>query len=136
MRTLQVNRIGLVAAVLLAAACSSPSFHHSAADANGDGKISLGEMSDLITREVFESSDTNRDGFVSFSEWRVVAPRLDAGRFRKRDGDGDGKVTLEEAIAATREQKTWYPLMEGLDDNADRVIDVEEAREFLREKTE
>ena len=103
-------------------------------DTDGDRKVTLPELSDALTREVFTASDTDKDGVISFAEWRKMAPNLDPSVWKYRDADGNGSVNMEEALAFTRRNKTWYPLFEGLDDDKDSVVTVEEAQQFIHDQ--
>jgi Ca2+-binding EF-hand superfamily protein len=122
---------------VLLVSCASPrqGSAFEKADVNDDDRITLQELSDVVTLSVFEEGDEDRDGYLSFAEWRKLAPELDPAVFKTRDLNGDGRIDRKEALAFTRENKTFYPAFEGLDDDGDSVIDVEEAREFLREQS-
>lgn len=54
------------------------------------------------SKEIFDSADTNHDGFVDWDEARssskaVEQDRMGRKRFNKADVNGDGKLSVEEA---------------------------------------
>lgn len=81
------------------------------ADANGDGYLSLEELTkegdDRRARHaerMFESQDENDDGFISLDEVTTHAEE----RFDMVDADGDGVITDEERKAARKEMRKRF----------------------------
>jgi len=71
------------------------------ADTNRDGKLSDVEAGKLVG-ELFDTLDTNKDGFASEEELQANARLLEVGRtfgglFRRVDSNSDGLLTREEA---------------------------------------
>lgn len=130
---LALTVLGLFPAGFLTS-CSQQATGFERADADDDQAISLRELSDYATLQAFEEGDTNRDGVLSFAEWRKLAPELDPAVFKRRDLNGDGRISREEALAFTREEKVFEPAFEGLDDDGDGIISGAEARQFLDEE--
>jgi Ca2+-binding EF-hand superfamily protein len=67
----------LTAAALFLAGCATPPRSGDAAlmnlfkraDADGNSQVSRKEFTDLLIAEAFANYDTNKDGFVTLSEW-------------------------------------------------------------------
>ena len=131
-RLIQAGLAGIFPVLVASCASSGPSGFE-LADVDDDQKITLRELSDHVTVQVFKEGDLDCDGYLSFGEWRKLAPELDPSVFKDRDRNGDGRISLEEGIAFTREKKTFYPMFEGLDDDGDSVISAAEARQFLED---
>lgn len=101
-----------------------------AADANNDGMVTVAELAEVapfITVGQFAALDRNGDGVLSADDFPPFAEGLLAHLLRllrDADGNGDGMVTLEEAIALfpeiTEEQFAT------LDRNGDGVISRED----------
>ena len=71
-------------------------------DSNGDGKVTVAELSGHRGRETFRVLDRDGDGRVGSGEWNEKETRkASAALFRKLDGDGDGLLDAGEfAVAA------------------------------------
>ena len=87
------------------------------ADANHDGKLSRSEADNYLAFVVFTASDTNADGRLTAQEWIHDEAARDS--FRKCDLNGDGIVTLSEAIAYTHRDRAAVALMRVADRNHD-----------------
>jgi len=92
------------------------------ADANHDGRVSLDELNIYIINQIFDSRDTNHDGKMTEQEWTGGdSSRL--ADFKKRDANGDGIVTKEEAFAYGREHGLARKIMAEADKNHDGFLD-------------
>lgn len=124
-------RSALLAA--LAAGMAAPSFAQ-AADGLvlGQRNIARTEVSAFVKKQ-FADMDTNRDGFVSqaeFDKYRARQPAQPQGQktlahigsrwMEKTDANGDGKVSLAEAIERPLE------MFDMADMNRDGVVSVDE----------
>ncbi len=77
-------------------------------DTNGDGAVSLDELTAHATTEVkakFAKIDANGDGAISLDESTAAATAKIEKKFAKMDADGDGKVTKDELKALKRKGK-------------------------------
>lgn len=99
-------------------------------DLNDDGKITPEEYSEAATRIIFASFDENDDGVVTLKEWQDLEGAESDARFSKIDGNGDGKVTLNEALAFTRKTKPFANDFPGIDANKDGAVDLAEAKAY------
>lgn len=84
-------------------------------DANGDGVISAQEFEDAAKAR-FQRMDANSDGVVDVTELAAIqkrmeefraqrpdaGPRPGGGDWSAMDADHDGKITLAEALAASK----------------------------------
>ena len=79
-------------------------------DANGDGRVDLGEYQDWLSY-AFDGMDANRDGVLSPAEQpggkgaaltRVEHRARLAERFRKQDANRDGFLSVKELAAPPR----------------------------------
>lgn len=95
-------------------------------DANGDGMLDAAEMREARVQR-FERLDADRDGLLTEAELTAPAGRLQqkaaaaetvlADRFEGMDGNGDGKVSREEFLAAASPALTAQ-----IDGNGDGLI--------------
>lgn len=67
-----------------------------AADANGDGKLSLAEAEAFEYRRIFDTVDLDGDGVVTLQEAKEISPDFTLAKFREYDLNRDGKVTYAE----------------------------------------
>ena len=101
-------KIGFLAAsistlLLVAAASAAPR-----GDANGDGKLSLGEYQAARLARVMQA-DKNGDGKISLEEWlaRPAAARMKgdpSAIFKQRDANGDGFIDAAEAETLAKQR--------------------------------
>ena len=69
-----------------------------AADANRDGYLNIDEyIGNAIY--VFNDADKNRDGFITEQESIAYSPLHSPARFKSADRNGDGKLSMGEAVA-------------------------------------
>jgi EF hand len=88
------------------------------ADSNHDGKLSRSEADLYLVFVVFTSSDSDTDGRLSAQEWARDEPAQLAA-FQKCDANGDGMVTLSEAVAYTHHDQVALALIRQADRNRD-----------------
>lgn len=121
----------MAAAALLASCASTPKpAAFDIGDANGNGTLSKEEFEALMSSWTFKRYDANKDGKVTFEEWKAADPTADMATFRKLDANGAGFVTLEEGLAAVRRAGTFNELFDAIDVNKDGVIDQAEANAY------
>jgi EF hand domain-containing protein len=99
------------------------------ADANHDGKLSRDEGSDFLVNEIFNSRDANHDGRMMKEEW-AAGDSTRAADFTKRDADGDGIVTKEEAIKYGRAHGIANKILREADKNGDGMLDKAEVQAY------
>jgi len=136
-----MNRILLAAAAvslvsLVSTGCQSTgsSNRFAKADANKDGKLTLGEANEFIVIGVFESLDANKDGKLSLSECTVEAAPETVKDFQKRDLNKDGTVTREEAVSYGEKKGMVHKAFPKADKNQDSFLSREEVNSFYGSK--
>lgn len=97
------------------------------ADVNGDGYLDVNEYV-AQTIYIFRQIDVNRDGSITEQEWAVYNPGYNVARFKAADRDGDGKISLGEAVAFKMIQ------FFDVDTNRDGVITIEELLVYERKQ--
>lgn len=96
-----------------------------AMDTNGDGKVSRVEHRNA-SEKMFKQIDKNRDGVVSATELRSAVDDGDSAggsareKFKKMDGNSDGRITEREHATAA------YTMFSEADTNKDRFLSREE----------
>jgi Ca2+-binding EF-hand superfamily protein len=96
-----------------------------AADANRDGGLDVNEfVANAIY--LFRQMDDNRDGHISLQEWSTHVRGPSADSFRAADRNGDGKISVGEAVAGK--------MIEFFDTDANRdgVITIDELLAYER----
>jgi EF hand len=88
------------------------------ADINHDGKLSRTEADYYLVFVVFTTSDADTDGRLSAQEWARNEPAQLAA-FQRCDANGDGVVTVSEAVAYTRHDRVALALIHQADRNRD-----------------
>ncbi len=95
------------------------------ADVNGDGAIDVNEyVANVIY--IFKRIDVDHDGYITLQEWAVYNPGYDPKRFKTADRNGDGKISLGEAVAAKMIE------FFDIDTNHDGVLTIEEVLVYER----
>jgi Ca2+-binding EF-hand superfamily protein len=107
---------------------SNPPDRFAAIDTNKDGKLSRDEISDNHVRTIYKARDTKGAGKMTQAEWDAPGAEGDAAAFQARDANGDGVVTLNEAIVYGRKHGVANEVMKNADTNKDGTIDRAEAR--------
>jgi Ca2+-binding EF-hand superfamily protein len=85
-------------------------------DKNGDGRIDHEEFYERLV-DVFFSSDTDKDGYLSPEEYRQLPFSRE---FKNADANGDGRVSLPEFVRARFRQ------FEAADTDHDGVLSLDE----------
>jgi EF hand len=88
------------------------------ADSNHDGKLSREEAALYLVFVVFTASDADADGRLTEAEWTQTDPAR-SGEFRECDSNGDGSVTLSEAIAYSHRDRAALAVIRQADRNHD-----------------
>jgi hypothetical protein len=118
------------AALLVSCATTPKATPFDIGDANGNGTLSKEEFEALMSSWTFKRYDANKDGKVTFDEWKAADPTADMATFKKLDANGAGFVTLEEGLAAVRRAGTFNELFDAIDTRKDGVIDQAEAKAY------
>ncbi len=161
MRTRMMKRMpglvlsaGCMLMLCVLAGCPASTDAKSAADTNNDGVLSLEEALTLpdMTEARFAELDVNADGSLSKDELPAGQEGRKHPKFEDQDTDGDGVLSLEEALALpgmtearfteldanadgslskdempARGEGRKHPKFEDLDTNSDGVLSLEEA---------
>ncbi|MDA7949556.1 MAG: hypothetical protein MPJ78_19035 [Hyphomicrobiaceae bacterium] len=93
-------------------------------DKDGNGRVLLDEAL-AGNAERFRSRDTNRDGYLSVTEYNATVagtPTTASLKFADLDSDADGKLTLGESAIIVNS------LFARFDKNGDNVLTAEEIR--------
>ena len=104
------------------------------ADANHDGKLSRQEAAQYLVFVVFTASDANADGRITEQEW-IRNEQTQNVTFQGCDTDGDGVVTLSEAIAFTQHDRAALALMRQADRNRDGKLNRAEIDAYFMRVT-
>ena len=99
------------------------------ADTNHDGKVSKDELNVYIVNQIFDSRDANHDGRMTEQEWTGGDPARVA-QFKKRDLNGDGVVTKQEAITYGQQHGVANQIMKQADTNHDGYLEPAEFQAY------
>jgi Ca2+-binding EF-hand superfamily protein len=97
------------------------------ADRNDDGRIDRVEFL-MQMSDAFYLVDPDKDGSITFAEYRQVMAGADAKRLQGADRNKDGKVSLDEFRKAIAQD------FDVADRNDDGVLDLPEVEGFLRSR--
>ena len=92
-----------------------------AVDWNRDGKVDRREYFDAMVYDHF-TLDTNRDGFLSFDELKIL--QVGRSEFDAADADGSGQLALHEYVNAR------FDDFELADENSDGLLSLQEVSKF------
>jgi Ca2+-binding EF-hand superfamily protein len=131
-----IRSLGFLATCLLAACTSTAPQpdRFALADTNLDGKLSRKEASDAAVRAVFTNFDTNKDGKLTFAEWKENDATADEKLFAERDTNRDGQITVAEAQASADRQKVFGSAFKEGDTDGDGLLSRDEAAAFAAKK--
>jgi len=104
------------------------------ADANHDGKLSREEAAEYLVFVVFTASDADADGRITEQEW-IRSDQAQGVTFRRCDTNGDGVVTLSEAIAFTQRDRAALAFMRQADRNRDGKLNRAEIDAYFTRVT-
>jgi hypothetical protein len=123
-------------AALAFAACqsSTPPDRFAQADGDRNGTLSEAEVTIYFVVGIFEARDTNKDGRISKAEWNPQMDAAEAREFAKRDANGDGFVTREEATAYALKAGLYAEDLRAADTNKDGVVSRAEAVAYYASK--
>ncbi len=100
------------------------------ADANKNGKLETTELDTALAKSLHKAGDTNKDGSVTYTEWKAVYPKSNQATFNKYDTDGTSGLSLAESTAGLQGEGIFKKLSARIDTNKDGVIDKNEAATF------
>ena len=103
-----------------------------AADTDGDGRVSRGQVVDLMIEDAFKRYDTSHDGLVSEAEY--LAGGGSAGVFHKINTGGTGKATLAEAKASKLIRDTMAVPFDEADVNRDGSATLAEYQSYIQRR--
>jgi Ca2+-binding EF-hand superfamily protein len=101
-------------------------------DGDADGRISLVEAHRYMLPRSFAVFDRNGDGYVLLAEARETEPNFDAGALSSRDRNRDGKVSYEEYRVQAEKKGPVKVLFVKIDTNRDGFIGPAEAEAFQK----
>lgn len=104
------------------------------ADANHDGKLSREEAAEYLVFVVFTASDADNDGRITEQEW-IHNDQSKGVTFRRCDTNGDGVITLSEAIAFSQHDRAALALMRQADRNRDGKLNRAEIDAYFMRVT-
>ena len=104
------------------------------ADVNRDKFLSLDEINVYLVTEIFDSRDANKDHQMTRTEWGTANDPGREKQFRDRDANGDGIVTMDEALAYGRKKGLAKQLLAKADTNKDGKLSEEEIKAYYASK--
>lgn len=134
--TLVLAASALILAVLPACRTTRTDPEFLVADADRNGVIDSDELDDHVALSFMTAYDQNQDKGISFEEWSAVSSETDKGKFKARDKNGDGKITMDEFLPVVRANPTFGKLMRTIDTNGDGVAQPSEIAEFRKHMPE
>lgn len=124
-----IRLLPIIAAAVLGA-CASRTPHFDAADANGNGHVTLAEWERHIVTTLHQENDANRDGRVTFAEWQANNPTANRTRFLRLDTDGDGAATWAEGLAFVRREHFYDDVFARMDTDRNGTLERREVVAF------
>ena len=104
------------------------------ADANKNGTLNGGEVSNYFVANIFSERDTNKDGSITKAEWNPEMSAAETKEFAARDMNRDAGITLAEAEAYALKAGTYTGVVKEADSSKDGVISREEAKAYYASK--
>jgi hypothetical protein len=124
-----------IVAVLVAASCQTAApDRFSAADTDHSGALTAAEANALLVTQLFDSRDLDKDGSLTESEWVVGGDPAQKKQFRASDGNHDGKVSREEAIAHGQKQGMAGKLVREADTDKNGTVSRDEMTAYYGSK--
>ena len=105
-------------------------FH--AADANGDGKLSLEEARKFEHKRVFDLIDYDQNGSISLQEALDVSPESNCSKFNEYDLNRDGKISLAEFDKVQTKKGYVKQRFEAADRDGNGFVTLQEADERVQ----
>lgn len=141
MTTFASLRLGILSIVSLQiSACQTtrseakPGERFAAVDTDRSGQLSRDEVNAYLVTSVFDSRDANHDKTLTKSEWTTGSDEGQEKLFHLRDKNGDGVVTMEEALAYGRKKGIANSVMAQADQNHDGQLSHAEVKAFYGSK--
>lgn len=104
------------------------------ADRNGDGQLSLDEVTEYMVATIFDTRDTNKDKLMTTEEWYPEKGTPASKEFKARDANKDGKVSLLEATTYSKKVGTYKDALKEADTNKDGSVSRSEAIAYYDSK--
>jgi len=123
--------LGPVAAILLSSCGTTPSIFDKA-DSNSDQKLSTAEVEDMLIEGIFINTDTNNDGLVTLAEWSAQNAGDPPTLFASRDENKDGGVTFEEFRDHASETGMFTKVATEIDTDGNGYISPAESQAALK----
>ena len=105
-------------------------------DLNHDRKIALTELEQGIAGGLFKTYDANKDGIITTAEWRRLDPAGEPAFMQQKDGNHDGRITMEEALASIRRRPFSREVFQQADHNRNGSIELAEAKVWFADHPE
>jgi Ca2+-binding EF-hand superfamily protein len=128
----------LISALLLASCATtttttlSPEQRFQRADKDGSGSVGRVEATNLLIGEAFAMYDSNRDGFVTETEFVAAGGKPE--NFRKINKSGSGKISLQEAQASPEVFNVFVVSFDEADANKDGKVTLVEYQSYLKSR--
>lgn len=100
------------------------------ADGDKDGRLSMAEVKAVGLPRLFGRFDRDGDGSVTLADIRAIEPDFDEKEFTSRDLNRDGHVTYAEYRQVAEHKTSLIALFKKIDTNQDGFIDRKEAAAY------